>query len=549
MHDDEQVGRLYELDQSLKDGHIPVRLSQNLGFGYGYALFNFYPSFVYYVAEVFVLLGVGYIASIELMIATGFLLAAFFMFLFSKEYLNKWGALVSAIAYTYAPYHALDVYVRGALPEFWSFVFIPAIFWAYKKLADTKNSLYAIAAGIFFCCLVLTHNLVAMMSGLVIGIYVLYLLFQTEQKKHFLVWLFVSGVVGLGLSATFWLPSFTERNFTMIELLTKELADYNQHFVYIRQFWNSPWGYGGSLYGLEDGLSFQIGKLHIIGSMLAVLVGIWLFIKKNVLWKIVAIFVLLFGASAFMITFYSDVIWDTLTFFAYIQFPWRFLLFTAFASSFLLGSLLIIFKNEKLQIAAASVLIITTIVLYKDFFQPHKYYTTTTDKDYVSHDVIKWKTSYMAFEYVPKGVITEVVPGNITKIAITEKDVAKGNFEIVKGDISVTEKEIKPHIKQFDVRGKGGVLRLNQFAYPGWKVWIDGKEVGFTTNNNYKLIDVTIPSGNHTVKAVFTDTLPRTVGNSITLASFLGLILYIIVLSRMRKKEKNHEKSKSKKRK
>ena len=51
MHDDEQVGRLFDLDQSLKAGQFPVRISQDLGFGYDYPLFNFYPPFVYYFAD------------------------------------------------------------------------------------------------------------------------------------------------------------------------------------------------------------------------------------------------------------------------------------------------------------------------------------------------------------------------------------------------------------------------------------------------------------------------------------------------------------------
>lgn len=546
MHDDEQVGRLYELDQAIKAGHYPVRITQNLGFGYGYALFNFYPPFVYYIAEVFVLVGFGYITSIKLMIALGFILSAVTMYLFAKEYLGKYGALVAAIAYVYAPYHAVDVYVRGALPEFWTFVFIPAIFWAYKKLADTKNQFYGLLAGLLFCCLILTHNLVAMMSGLAIGFYVMYLLSQTKNKTYFLLWVVISGLVGLGFSASFWLPSFTERNNTMIELLTKELADYNQHYVYIRQFWNSPWGYGGSLYGLEDGLSFQIGKLHILGAFLSFPLALLLLFKKDRKAKILIVFGTLFLIATFMITFYSDVVWDTLKLFSYIQFPWRFLLFSAFTASFLLGSVVLFTKNTKIQLVVSVLLILGVILLNKDYFQPYKYYAKATDKDYVSLDVIKWKTSYMAFEYVPKGVITEVVPGNITKIAITQADVAKASYEIVKGKMNVTEKTIKPQVKEWQIEGTGGVLRLNQYAYPGWKVFMDDQEIAYTADNNYKLIDIVVPSGKHTVKAVFTDTMPRMLGNTISAASILLVILYIMSFSRKQKKIK-HEKDQSKK--
>src|SRR6266567_6181734 len=89
IHDDEQVGRLYELHKDVVSGQLPPRLAQDLGYGYDYPLFNFYPSFIYYVAEVYHLLGFSYIVSIKLMIATGFLLAAIAIYFLAKEYFGK----------------------------------------------------------------------------------------------------------------------------------------------------------------------------------------------------------------------------------------------------------------------------------------------------------------------------------------------------------------------------------------------------------------------------------------------------------------------------
>ena len=43
MHDVQQVARLQQMDKSLKAGQFPVRWVEDLGFGYGYPVFNFYP--------------------------------------------------------------------------------------------------------------------------------------------------------------------------------------------------------------------------------------------------------------------------------------------------------------------------------------------------------------------------------------------------------------------------------------------------------------------------------------------------------------------------
>src|SRR5581483_1769835 len=281
IHDNEQVGRLYDLDQTLRAGNFPPRIAPNLGFGYGYPFFNFYPYFVYALAEVFVFLGFSYIVSIKIMIALGFIAAGLAMYVLSREFFGRIGAVVSAIVYIYLPYHSVDVYVRGALPEFWAFVFLPLIFWAIYKLYKTNRNTYIILTAICIALLILTHNLVAFMSAPFIGIFVLLLLTKSAKPRILFLKLFICGLLGLTLSAFFWLPSYAEKQFTMIDLLTTELADYNQHFLYIRQFWNSPWGYGGSIYGLLDGLSFQAGKIQIILSAVAFFYALYAWKKKS----------------------------------------------------------------------------------------------------------------------------------------------------------------------------------------------------------------------------------------------------------------------------
>src|SRR3990170_2107258 len=94
MHDDQQVARLYELDRALAAGQFPARWVKDLGFGYGYPLFIFYPPLVYYLGEVFHLLfGATYILSIKLVFVSAFLGAALAMYLWAKEHFGKIGAI------------------------------------------------------------------------------------------------------------------------------------------------------------------------------------------------------------------------------------------------------------------------------------------------------------------------------------------------------------------------------------------------------------------------------------------------------------------------
>ena len=106
MHDDQQVARLYLLDQALKQGDLYPRWVGLLGFNLGYPLFNFYPPLVYYVGELFHLLGFSYIWSIKLVFITGFIVGAWGMYLLARQLWNQTAAFVAALLYTYFFYHA-----------------------------------------------------------------------------------------------------------------------------------------------------------------------------------------------------------------------------------------------------------------------------------------------------------------------------------------------------------------------------------------------------------------------------------------------------------
>jgi hypothetical protein len=543
LQDDEQIGRLYDLHKDVLTGQLPPRLAQDLGFGFDYPLFNYYPSFVYYVGEIFHLFGFSLIISTKLMIVIGFLLSGIFMYLFAKEYTGRVGGIVAAIAYTYAPYHSVDVYVRGAFPEFWSFVFVPAIFWSIYKLAITGKNRYIIVSSLFVAGLVLSHDLMAMMSSFFLGAYFLYLIAFAKEKRKLFFKICLSVLWGLGITAFFWMPAYFEKQYTMVNLLTDELADYHLHFVYLKQFLFSPWGYGGSIYGLDDGLSFQVGQSQLVLGILSVLGSFVFLIKKRKNYSILLLFIFLFFFSLFIQTQHSEFIWDAIQPFSYIQFPWRFLMFSDFTVAFLAAYIFVFIKNQRIQIILASIMICLLIFMNKDFFQPEKYLTTATDASYTAPQVIQWRTSIMSFEYTPKGISTKMSTIGNTVINITQNELPKKSFAIVSGKMTVNQLENIPQQKEFAVNvAKPGLLRLNTFTFPGWKTFIDGREVAYNDNNKFKLITISLSKGKHTVRATFTDTPLRLIANLLSGVCLLCVIIYGLLKKEGLKKKRYEEK-------
>ena len=493
---------------------------------------------MYYLGELFYTLGFSLIASTKIVMGLGFVLSAFFMYLWAKKHFGVLAGLVSAALYTYAPYHAVDLYVRGAFAEFFSFVWIPAVFWSLDNLLEKKTLGWGLITGVFLSLVVLTHNLIALPFILFFALYSLFILYLARKEfvRIFLL-LILSGIVSFGLTAYFWLPSLFEKKFTLVDdILTRELATFNLHFVCLKQLWNWPWGYGGSVPFCNDGISFEIGKIHIALFIATIFTLIFLLMRKIKIEhkKIILLSLLLFVISVFMTTSYSKIVWETIHPLSYIQFPWRYLLFVAVFSSFIGGAFTYLvqrFFNKKVGLHIGILLIILTIISSVAIFRPERV-LQVTDNNYTTDQDIEWRVSKTSFEYVPKGVATEMSDINTTQLAIDRSEIPNLPFKVMNGDIVVNVLQNIPHKKILKTASlHRGKLQINTFSFPGWTTYIDGVRVDYSDNNRLKLITLDIPSGNHTVQAIFENTTIRNIGNNISLFTILA-VLFLGIISR-----------------
>ena len=124
MHDDMQMIRQLEMEKCLRDGQIPCRWTPDLGYGYGYPLFNYYPPFHTLLAKFTAPLA-HLLLHCQLTAITQFTLSARPCICFPRHFLDRRRTL-SAVFYTYAPYHAVNIYIRGAMNEAWALVFFPS---------------------------------------------------------------------------------------------------------------------------------------------------------------------------------------------------------------------------------------------------------------------------------------------------------------------------------------------------------------------------------------------------------------------------------------
>ena len=122
------IARLQQMSTVLFSGQFPVRWAPDLR--YGEPIFNFYAPLPYYIGALVHFLGFDFIWTAKILFMLSAVLSAAAMYILVNHLFGKKAGLLAAVLYTYAPYKAVDMYVRGALSETWAFIFFSFIFFS-----------------------------------------------------------------------------------------------------------------------------------------------------------------------------------------------------------------------------------------------------------------------------------------------------------------------------------------------------------------------------------------------------------------------------------
>ena len=497
MHDDTQIARVVVMGRALRQGQFPVRWVSDLGYGYGYPIFNFYGPLPYYVGGALYALGLSGLTATKIMMGAGLVLAGVTMYVAMADILGVSAGVLAAAFYMYAPYHGVDAYVRGAVGEYWGLVFLPLIFWGFWRKKILTGAL-GIAG------LIISHTILGYMGMLFVGIAVVV---TNMQKK-----LILMAALGLGLSAFFWLPAISEMKYTNVASVIGASADYRNHFVCLSQLWNSLWGFGGSAPGCLDGLTFKIGKEHIILGLIAG-VGMWGVLRNKIGRMITAAGLGIFTLSVFLMLPISAWVWSVIPLFPYIQYPWRFLAFAVFGISVVVSCIPLLMKHTIIRWLAVLGCVILVIGIEAKRFVP-QYIVTRPAIEHETDVDIRFRASKVSDEYLPEAVIR---PKNINEIPC-DTIATSDSYQIENLEIRDTYKKIAFHTGN-DIR-----VKINLAYFPGWQYIVNVDDVVPDIQNGLPVIGV--PAGDSVVQIFFRNTPVRLFGNALSLLS-VGFWLYL----------------------
>lgn len=510
VHDSIHVARTYEMYRALRDHQFPARWAPD--FRYGEPLYNFYAPLPYYAGALIHFFKLSYIDTSKVIQGISIMLSAVTMFFLSKEIFGKLGGIVSAVLYVYAPYHSVDIYVRGALSENVALIFFPLIFLFSYKLSKSQTRKNFTLTSLSLAGLFLTHNIMTVLFFPFYVGWVAFLIFK-ERKKILIRDFLLSAMLAFGIAASFLLPAFFEKDLVQSSQLINGYYDFRAHFVELSQFFSTKWGYGASVWGPNDGLSFQIGIAHWIA--LGINLALALLNREKKVYLYMTLFLTLeFLFSLFMQHNKSTPIWLAFPILSYTQFPWRFLGISIFLVS-LMGGLIPTLLNKKMIIPVL-ILTIGCIFYNTQFFHPQFYYSDRTDQDYIS-------PIYLQNEgFIPKDYLPIYIKG-IDPKRIDAPRALDGKISV--SDSNIHSSWAKINLSVLD----NSDIEVPITYFPDWSVYANGKKIALEEPTSRGLIHFKLNRGNYLLSLNFDNTPIRIIGN---ILSLISLIVLVFVSSR-----------------
>lgn len=514
MHDDTQVARVIGMGNALREGQFPVRWVADLGYGYGYPIFNFYAPLPYYFGGLLYALGVSSLVATKIMFAIGVIAPAVILGLV----MGFPAGVLSAALYLLAPYHAVQIYVRGAVGEYWSLMFWPLIAAAFIGSDTGRGQKLNLLLGVIgISGVILSHTLMGYVSVLFLAAVVLITWFTRLIRGNFVAADFFYHVktigLGVGAAAFFWLPAIAEMGYTSVAGQVSATAHYADHFVCISQLWSSLWGFAGSAPGCTDGMSFMLGKAHLLAGVLGLAAWIMVRPKEHRGLVIAGIGSIIVGL--FFATEYSAFLWRILPGFAYLQYPWRFLSLVSFGFSIIGGIAVYHAPRGLIRAAVAAALTLFIVFMNLKWFTP-QYIDSRKSTDFEAVSDMRWRVSKISDEYLPRDLVR---PKDASEVVFGTID---GSDSLLVRTLSKTA--TREHLSVMSVAE--GVVKINKAYFPGWRYFVNGKEVKPIITNG--LPGIAIGVGKSEIVMVLTDTPVRILGNIISLLSVImvGIPLY-----------------------
>jgi hypothetical protein len=570
---------LFEFDRGIQEGILYPRWQPDFAFGYGYPFFNIYGPLSTYAGEVFYLLGLGFTGAVKVVFALSVVGSGLAMYGFVKQVMGRNAGLVAAVAYMVIPYRLVDLYVRAALAESVAYAFVPLVLWGTWATLHRPRLANVLGLALAYAALMFTSPLVTLLLTLILVFYVAALtLARTNDEQpwrqlsresilpligqlgHILAPAAFGLGLGLCLSAMFSLPAMTENRFVRVDQWYGGRYAWGGDFVEFFQLFSPHWGFGTSVPGPGDDVSFQLGLVPTVLSLLALgsLVG-----KRRsapsprgrkgavtsplgegqkeqdtappIARRLIAFFAVLTAAAVLLMLNVSAPLWQVLPLVRLAQFPWRLLSLTVVSLAFLSGVVVHGVRSKAATVDISALVLVALLILGSlPYMQVHM-----SEQEVSLAGLMQFQQS--ADEMTGSTAWVRQIPGwsPMADYFIAGKPLtSKVNYDYLYRQRGVQARTVELHTNSELVEYSAewpALITFNTFYYPGWHAYLLGpetnaasEELPIALRGELGLMTIRVPAGTGRVLLCFQDTPIRQLGTVVTFAS-LGLISALLV--------------------
>lgn len=520
VHDSMHRAWIFEMSRNFTNYQFPPQWAPDLSWGYGYPYFYYFYPLPYYLGATLYLLGLNLSQSFDAIQLIAILGSAIAMYFYAGQR-SRLAGIVAAVVYIYAPYRAVNTYVRGALGESFVYLWVPLALYAIDRMrVDSQKKRYWVLGIFSVSGLVLSHNIGAVIFLPIIALYFLLSSISATSKQKYRS--LSSIILGLTLSAYFWLPALFNKH------LIKEEPTYQvvDHFPFLYQLVKPFWGYGISTWGPYDGMSFQIGIVNILLlTILGVYIVFQILKKSGASWQLYFT-IAVSGVALFMMNIRSLFIWENFPLLNLLQFPWRFLAVLVLMSALAAGYLIPKVSSKFARVFISILIIGATILSTHQYFKPDKSVFISDEEvidRYFPNDprqsTLQLSKEYLnqQEEYLPLPLTVQERPTSFTD----------SQFRSTKSTISIISSSPFEHHLQIDSLA-ADIVTASIYAFPGWKVNLNGQNITYSVLNPYGEISFPVPHGRSIVTIKYSSSGWSLIANWI---SIITLTTILIVLS------------------
>ena len=519
------LARLAQYLTLLKDGQIPPRFSATLLGHLGYPIFVFSYHLPFMLGSMFNSFGFNLTNSLKLVFGLSFFWSGWGMYLLLRQWFKPLASFVGAFLFLAAPYRLLLIFVRATVGEALALSFLPWLLYAL-----TRRNLILIS--VFTALATLSHSLFWPMY---LGLIFTYILLLKPDWRRLIGGL----ILGLGLSAFYWLPLLWEKKLIVFDQFYTNLAV--GHLVTLKQLFYSVWGYGYSHSGIEqDAMSFQVGIAQwlVVGGAM---IMIWFRPKAAnprrlasgaLTWFLLAIILMVDWSG-------SRYIWQNLTLIKVIDIPWRLLAVAVFSASFLAAWL--VNEQKRLKWLLALGLILVALYTNRNHLRVNEV-VNLPEADYYNYA----GTTTFLNEYRPRWRKSDKVRLIDPKI-FSEQENDRIN-------IIANRSNLLEFTTDFN---EPRLVQINLLYYPGWRFFsqsgelrlgdsikivtpeTDERQSGFgpwSFSDIEGTLQTVVPGGEQQYRFTFTETPLRQFADWVSLVTLLGIIFLSLKPSQFCKK-------------